>query len=340
MAGLAAARALQEQRSELTITIFEKSRGLGGRVATRRREGFIFDHGAQCIKGPSEEVARFLADVLPADTLRPITWPVWTFDGAGIIAEGEARMNSEPNWAYADGLNRLGKLLGEGLDVRRELRVASVRQTTRGQWLLIDTNGREAGPFDAVLLTPPAPQIIEILASGELNADIRSPLIVELGRASYRRCVSLTLAYNRLVERPFYALVNTDRRHPIAWLGLEHTKGPERCPPGQSLLIAQMAPQWSVEHYETPLEAMTPVVAGQVSALLGEDLRDPLWADLQRWRYALPDQSADFDTLNRLGSPHGLFFAGDYTCDKGRIHLAIERGWQVADLIAHALPRF
>ena len=67
----------------------------------------------------------------------------------------------------------------------------------------------------------------------------------------------------------------------------------------------------------------------------GEDARAPLWCDVQRWRYALPDTSADFATLNASGS--GLFFAGDYMSGPGRLHLAIESGWRVASLIERML---
>lgn len=51
-AGLAAAQRLR--KPDLVITLFDKSRGLGGRMATRRIEDLQFDHGAQYFtaKGP------------------------------------------------------------------------------------------------------------------------------------------------------------------------------------------------------------------------------------------------------------------------------------------------
>src|SRR3981081_2651327 len=45
---LAAAHTLLD--AGYTVTLFEKSRGVGGRAATRKRAGFIYDHGAQYIK--------------------------------------------------------------------------------------------------------------------------------------------------------------------------------------------------------------------------------------------------------------------------------------------------
>ena len=117
VAGLVAARALRQRRPELALAVFEKSRGLGGRVATRRREGFAFDHGAQNLRAPGAAVARLLIEQLDTSLLRAIELPVWVFDRAGAIAPGDPAQNAEPKWCYADGANRLGKLLAEGLDV-------------------------------------------------------------------------------------------------------------------------------------------------------------------------------------------------------------------------------
>jgi renalase len=350
VAGLAAARALRQRRPDLAITIYEKSRGLGGRAATRRHEGYIFDHGAQYVKAATPALERLLTAELPAGDLLDIGRPVWTFDGAGVIAAGDPAQNADPKWTYRDGLSRLGKLLGAGLDIRRETRVASLRRRTTddgrpdnaqplqsvvgGRWSVVDSAGQPVADADLVLLTPPAPQTADILAASDFDPNAKAALLAELARATYRRCISLALAYDWPITRPFYALVNIDRAHPIAWLALEHAKAPERCPLGHSLLIAQMAARWSLDHWETPVEELEHLVADQVGALLGEETRAPLWCDVQRWRYALPDSSADFDALNTSGS--GLFFAGDYMSGPGRLHLAIESGWRVAGVIERA----
>jgi predicted NAD/FAD-dependent oxidoreductase len=349
VAGLAAARALRQRRPDLAITIYEKSRGLGGRAATRRRDGYVFDHGAQYIKAPTPELERLLTAELPAAELRDIGQPVWTFDGAGTIAEGDPAQTADPTWTYLDGLNRLGKRMGAGLDIRREVRIGSLRRTRNDErrtadpmharsssiYELFDVQEHQVAEADLVLFTPPAPQAADLLAASDLEPDTKASLLAELARASYRRCISLALAYDRSIARPFYALVNTDRAHAVSWLALEHAKGPGRCPPGHSLLIAQMAARWSLEHWETPAGELERLVVEQVGTLLGEDAGAPLWADIQRWRYALPDSGADFDRLNASGS--GLFFAGDYTSGQGRLHLAIESGWRAADAIERAL---
>lgn len=199
---------------------------------------------------------------------------------------------------------------------------------------MVDSNDHIIDTADLILLTPPAPQTAAIVAQSDLDATVKDSLLAELSQASYRRCISLAMAFTRPIERPFYALVNTDRAHAIAWLALEHAKAPERCPPGHSLLIAQMGPHWSLEHWDTPPEQLERLIVPLVAALLGEDLGAPRWSDAERWPYALPDHGADFAKLNGTGA--GLFFAGDYTAGLGRVHLAIESGWRAVELIAQA----
>lgn len=336
MAGLAAARALQQRRPALAITVYEKSRGLGGRVATRRRDGFSFDHGAQNVRAPTPALHHLLTTELPCAQLHDIGLPVWVFDGAGALAAGDQALNAEPKWVYRDGMNRLGKLLAAGIPVRHEVQVGQVNELPKpaggqAQWALFDRAGVALGIADAVLFTPPGPQAADLIVASALNDDLRQALLAELAPVRYRRCISLALAYPQRVERPYYALLNIDRTHPITWLALEHSKAPERCPPGTSLLIAQMAPGWSSEHWETAPAELERLIAPPVAALLAADLGAPLWSDVQRWRYALPDAGADFATLNATRS--GLFFAGDYTAGLGRVHLAIESGWRVAEAI-------
>ena len=60
--------------------------------------------------------------------------------------------------------------------------------------------------------------------------------------------------------------------HAIAWLALEHAKGLSRCPPGHSLLIAQMAPGWSLEHWETPADQLERLVADRAVAIPPDSL--------------------------------------------------------------------
>jgi len=336
IAGLAAAHRLMAIRPDVELVVFEKGGEIGGRAATRRLHGATFDHGAQYLKTPTPELRRFITTTLGHATLVDINRPVWIFDGAGRISPGDPRENAEPKWTYTDGLARLASELAAGLDVRREAHVERLAAGSSGDSILYSHAGAELGRADTVLLTPPAPQTMALLARSQLPLDRLDSLHAELGRVRYRRCLSVTLGYPQLPrEQPFYALVNTDRQHPISWLAYEHLK-PGRDMAGQGVLIAQMAPAWSSDHWEDDLPTLAAATAELVSTLLGEDLRQPAWCDRQGWRYALPDGGCDVD---RLHADDGLFFAGDYVAGQGRVHLAIESGWKAAErMAAYATP--
>jgi predicted NAD/FAD-dependent oxidoreductase len=335
VAGLSAGGALA--RAGHLVTVFEKSRGLGGRVTTRRAPGgFAIDHGAQLMKAPSLALRALVAAVPDATTIEP---PVWTFDGAGRLAPGDPTLNAEPSWTWPGGIAALARHLGHGLDVRREVTVAGLAGEP-GAYRVRGEAG-EHGPFDAVLLTAPAPQTAAILAASAIDAATRDALQEALAPVRYRPCLSVALAYARRPELPWYAAVNTDRAHPVAWLACEHVK-PERAPAGAGLLLAQMGPSWTERRWDGlpkgfyPGDAL-PAAAAEVhtivQGLVGAELGAPLWADAHRWRYALCDAPCGPAALAGVA---GIFVAGDLAVGRGRVHLAIESGWAAAEQIAVA----
>jgi predicted NAD/FAD-dependent oxidoreductase len=133
-------------------------------------------------------------------------------------------------------------------------------------------------------------------------------------------------------KRPYYALVNTDKKHPISWLAWEHEKSPERVPPGAGLLIAQMAPQFTLDHWNNKHEQTVEDVHQLVVELIDEPLDTPVFGDVYAWACALPVRKANADTINAIAFPHRLAFCGDGYVG-GRVHLALENGIRVAHQI-------
>lgn len=337
VAGLSAAYALRDAPSCI-VTLFEKSRGYGGRAATRRKNGTYYDHGANYFQtDDAPRIHRLVREALPSEDLVDVARPVWTFDATGRISEGDPERNQTPKWTYRRGISQLGKLLAEaaGAEVHLQTCIGHLEKE-RGGWTLADTEGARHGLFDAVLLTPPAPQTRDLVAASRMENALQRRLAEALGAVAYRTQLTLILAYSRRIERPgpFYALLNTDRQHAIAWLGFEEDK-PGHVPEGQSLLVAQMAPAWSEPRFRHDLGALWPEAAEEVSTLLGQDLRQPAWADKQGWRYALPEEAADAGTLAE-GQAAGLFFAGDALVGKGRVERALQTGLNAGK----ALQRF
>ena len=289
MAGLAAARSLVQKGHE--VVVFEKSRGFGGRAATRRKEGFVWDTGA----GYIDEA---MLPYLPPEGLVRVDKPVWLYDGG----EPKADRPTAPRYTYVGGNNALGKGLAAGLDVRLATRI----ETLAGL--------REE--FDALILTAPLPQTIELLRTiGEER---------DLGEARYRSCFAVGLGYVApLPEQPYVALLARD--DPLGWLSLESAKCPGRAPNGGSAFVAQLSEAFTQEHYDAPHEEIAALAAGYVRSLFG--LVDPVASDVMRWRYSQPLSTGDFDRANPPGTR--ILVASDGLTG-GKLHLAYEAGVRAA----------
>ena len=329
--GLVATRRLRALRPDWRVAVFERGAQPGGRAFSRTVNGFIVDHGAQFVHSPTAEIERLLTVELGHETLVDIGRPVWTFRQDNVIEPGDPAHNAPKKWAYADGFARLGSELARGLDLRLGAEVAQLAPGDE-RFALLAPDGDRLGDARQVLLTLPAPAGAALLERSELPAAARQTLVSELGKVAYRRCRSIATAYPPVLRaRPWYALVNLDRQHPITWLAYEHLK-PGRQAAGLQVVLTQMAPAWSAWAASEPAAADAELDR-LLADLLGEPLPAPLWRDAVDWPHALPDGQADFERLQ--AEVPGLYLAGDFTAGLGRVHLAIEQGWRVAERIAN-----
>ncbi len=333
VSGLAAA--FQLSSGDDNTEIFEKSKGLSGRAASRSKNGARYDYGANYFKVESDAMAQLIFEDLPTDDLCRIVGDVGTFDKSGQFSEGDPAQNASAKWSYRDGISTLGKLMATfaELNVIPTTRIVRIEQC-RTKWDLIDDEGRRYEDYDAVLLTPPGPQTIDLLRESELGDDaIRERLINALAEANYHTQFSVIMNFRAPITMPgnCYALINADREHSLAWVSHENAKT-GHVPNGESLLIAQMAPNWSGEHYDTPAAEIIAEALSAVRTVVDPNLPEPTWCDTQRWRYAHPHTAANRAEL-LAALPHGVFIAGDALVGKGRIAGSIETGLDAASRI-------
>ncbi len=328
-AGAAAAYRLRDENVD--VTVFEKSRGVCGRAATRRKNSCTYDHGANYIKPDSERVAELVTETLSTAGLVDIDEPVWTFDRDGERQPGSR--DDDHKWTYEDGITGLAKRLFAETDasIEFETRIESLQRTDE-RWRLTDTDGVDLGAFDRVLLTPPAPQTADLLRASEWDDPRSDSLAAAVEAVPFRTVYSVLLHYPFAVEYPWYALVNTDRDHEIGWLSREECKD-GHVPDGETLLVVQMAPEWSTARYDDPSEEVKADAAEAVATLLDDErFAEPDWTDRQGWLYALPDAGVDTESI-RMAEDDGLYFAGDWVEGDGRVHLAVESGLDVGERV-------
>ena len=298
IAGLAAAQRLK--KPELGITLFEKSRGLGGRMATRRFDDLQFDHGAQYFtaKGP-----RFSALVRQwGENGHADEW----FDGAFV---------------GSPGMTAPARAMAEGHTIVAGCQVAAIRKEGVG-WSIFDASGLVKTPgngsFSAVILAVPAPQAAPLVASAGVD-------LLELAKVRYAPCWALMLAFSERLS------LLDDRAKPqddaIAWISRNASK-PGRVRETETSIV-HATPDWSRQHLEcsTDVAARELITRFQSSTEVHER---PTFCAAHRWRYALVEETAEVASLwedePRLGA------CGDW-CLGPRVEAAFDSGEALADAI-------
>ena len=333
-AGAAALTHVLDGATEAETVVVEKSDGLCGRAATRRRGPVTYDYGANYLKDDDDRVVDLVTETLDTEGLVDATEPVWTFDGAGDVSEG--RPADDHKWTYRAGLTQIAKRLFGRTDatVHRRTRVESVERDGE-TWRLTDTDGDRWGPFDRLVLNPPAPQTAALLRAADWDAPARERLAAAADGVDFAAVWTAVLGYPFALERPYYALVNVDDEHPIGWVAREECK-PGHVPDGESVVVVQAGHDWSAARSEAAADAVVPDLVEETAALLDDDrLRDPEWTDYQFWRYALPESGVERGAA-RAAEEHGLYVVGDWVAGEARLHTALRNGLEAGERLALA----
>ncbi len=270
IAGLSCATALRE--AGFAVSVFDKSRGPGGRMSTRRGDGWQCDHGAQYFTARDPSFRAEVQRWQQAGAAAPWQPPLRRFDadgssGAGAQAErfvGTPRMTAPAAW------------LASQLALHTEVAVSALRRDGAGWRLEAQGAGLLEPCYDMVVLAVPAPQAAPLLRPvAPLQAALADSVRMD-------GCWAMMLQYPAPLALGFdAAFVN---RGPLRWVARDSAK-PDRGG-GESWLLHASA-EWSEAHIELDADS----VAAQLLAAFAE-LGGPAperWSG-HRWRYARPAQ--------------------------------------------------
>jgi len=297
LTGLTVASGLAEEGRP--VVVLEKSRGTGGRLATRRAGDLRFDHGAPYLRAEAAEFAAFLDRLRCAGAAA--AWPS-VAGGAGLVGR--------------PGMSGLVKPLAGQVDVRAGTEVArAVREGAA--WAVHDGSDKRIARARRLVSTIPAPQARTVLAG--------APLAEALSRVRMAPIWTLMAAFDAPLDLP-----DLERREgaALAWLARDSSKPGRAARP--ETWVAQGSAEWSAAHLELDkLQAAARLLA-LLAERAGHALPEPVHAEAHRWRYALAATPLGEACLHHRET--GLVIAGDW-CLGGRAEDAYLSGLAALDAL-------
>ncbi len=362
MAGVTAARTLIQAGHR--VKVFEKSRGAGGRMASRRTEFGGFDHGAQYFTVRDARFRQMMQWALAnaPEIVRP--WAanaVRVLDNQGRTLEA-ALPSLEPHWVAQPGMNALVGHMAAPLLADKQLllgkQVRLIEQSASGQYSLQCHNPdqpsdkpQSLGNFDAILLAIPSVQAQALLqdsaqaanaqqhktlSNSEHTAQVLQRVMTDFSQkikpVTVFPCWTLMLAFpNALPLSP---------EQPVRLLGPQWSAARsthhriawlarESSKPARGGIerwTVQASAAWSLEHLEDDPERAKAKLLKAFAEIT--NIRAlPAYSEVHRWRYA--------KTENPLGTSHlwdaktSMGVCGDW-CLGHRVEDAFVSGLELA----------
>ena len=288
------------------VTVFEKARGVGGRMSTRYADEFYFDNGAQFFTAHNKHFKQFLAPHFSSGLVQEWQGKVVTFEKGKKMTD---RIWFEPHYVATPGMNSLCKKLAENIKINLNCDIAPLGEKSKQGWELFDKHGSRLGFYNWVISTAPPEQTMHLFDKYLPQDSILNP-------RKFLACYSLMLGFDKKWEQSWIAA--TILNSPLEWIGVNSTK------PGRNhnltTLVAHSSNKWAQAHVDDDLEKTEYFLRDELQQILKFDITNPDYVSFHRWRYALLDKLNDEKIKNEYYYDKSLQLAsvGDW-CSRSRI---------------------
>jgi renalase len=324
VAGLTAARALHDAGRK--VIVIDKSRGLGGRLATRRLVNGHADHGVCYLSAQGQAFQSWLDSLTERGLLKRWSDRLHDFD---LSPEVTARRR----YVAPDGATALAKDLAQGLTIERNQLITVINPMAEG-WQILAQNPAFQVTAKTVILAIPAPQalpLVEVVGDPEFVAQVRS--------IEFSPCVTAIALYpaSRLTDAQGIQGVRGIQggdNEILNWIGFEHTK---QLAPLHPILVIQSNKRFFEQHFESSnLVPIGQQLCDRAAKILAMDwITQPEILQVHRWKYAFPVNPLAVPFLSAK-TVHPLYCIGDW-CGGDRVESAFYSGGAIVQRILESV---
>ncbi|MBD2480655.1 NAD(P)/FAD-dependent oxidoreductase [Planktothrix sp. FACHB-1365] len=319
--------AQQFKKAGYSVIILDKSRGVGGRMATRRLSGTRADHGVRYLEAKGEQLQQLIEQLKTCEPLEN-QLQLWT-NTVYEFKDNKLQIPaiSQPYYIIPSGMSTVGKFLAQGLNIRLNSRVNALTITPEKTWQChiesINSNAIESSIIAKfVVIAIPAPQVLMLLEAS--NIAIESNFIASIKSVEYDPCITVIAGYSidKSQALPKWRAVSFSDDKILDWVGVDSSK---RLNPTQPVFVIQSNRNFAEQYLEeTDLTLAGEQLIHQAANTLLPELKTPDWLQIHRWRYGFCRKPLSVSCLTTL-TPLPLVCAGDW-CGGNQIEGALKSG--------------
>jgi len=329
ISGLSLGQALRERGA--TSLLLERSRGVGGRCATRRVGGWPVDHGLPFLHGRD---ASFLEALDAVSDATPIHgWPHRRI-GGGLPCQPEAFEGEDRLLAFREGLTRFPKHLAGRLSIRLGTKVTALRLVPGEPRLTVTLEGGETIDAGVVALTMPAPSSLALIREGGLEREssevaAAAPILEQIRTIP---CLTVIARYGDDAPVPDWDVCYPSTSSMVHVLLHDSTK---RAPGAPQTLVIQGRPRFSREFLDRPPDAWAKELLWEAGEFAGAWIEHPVAREPHAWRHARVDTTSELAAPLAIQLENGavLAFCGDGFSPAGGAEGAFRSGRSLASRI-------
>jgi len=290
------------------VTVIEKSRTLGGRLATHRVDGNFFDYGHTFLTAHGKEFKNFVHMLQQKDLLFEWANVFPLYDGSQLHSINPNRPESA-YYASKNGLNAIAEFLKRWVDVKSEVKAGGLThigsdRTQKRAWM-INLTDISVFECDAVILATPATEALGILQTAQ-NQTAARRIMRYIDDIFYEPRYALMASYKE--EAPAWQGIECDDKT-LAWIGNETSKSEEQ---KQTNVVIHSSPSFVKAHVAKDSNEITRMLLEKASEIAEPWLAHPEKTYLEFWKYYRAANPMDeyFMELEMEEAPLALI--GDY----------------------------
>jgi renalase len=337
LAGLTCARQLHQ--AGYSVVVLEKSRGLGGRVATRRLQHTCADHGLRYLENQGDLSHTFIQSLHQAGILQ-----VWTDQIYTPSTDGQLVANAQPHPRFVapNGMTAIAKYWGSDITIWRSQLVTAIAPQPNGLWeVRLKPMGDEqpaSVQARATVVAIPAPQAFMLLQPLE-HQGLPSEMVAQLASVHFDPCLSAIATFSpeftaQVEELPWQA-VEFSHDPSLAWVGVDSRK---RSTAQAPIFVIQSNAEFARRWLDaTDLTAAGQHLLSRAAQVLVPWLAAPTTLQVHRWRYAIAHTPLATTYLAE-NLPLPLVCCGDW-CGGNNLESALRSGMDAAQAIEQRLKK-